>query len=74
MSEQTTLDEFEEEFEENLEELIDRLSELVTTPEPTEALAPSLTKDSSKASRGLMNVRKRLDFSGKEHRQDSYIG
>ena len=38
------------------------MSELVTIPEPTEALAPSLAKDSSEASRGLMNIRMRLDF------------
>ena len=56
--EQTVLDEFEE----KLEELIDRLSELVTIPEPTEAHTPSLAKDSSEASKGLMKVRKRLDF------------
>ena len=41
---------------------MDHLSELVTTSEPTEALAPSLAKDISEASRGSMNVRKRLDF------------
>ena len=41
--EQTTLDEFGE----KLEELIDRLSELVTTPEPTETLAPVLANETS---------------------------
>ena len=56
--EQTTMDEFEE----KLEELIDRLSELVITPEHIKARAPSLARDSSEPAKGLVNVRKRLEF------------
>ena len=55
-----------------LEELIDRLSELVTTPEPTASLAPSLAKDGSEALSGLINARKRLDFLEKNMTK-SYI-
>ena len=55
---QTTLDEFEE----KLGELIDHLSELVITPEHTEARAPSLARDSSEPVKVLTNIRKRLNF------------